>query len=1070
MKPERWRQIDQLFQEAREHPAAERDTLLKVKCAGDESLRKEVESLLSFTDRSHSFLEQPAFEEAAELVCEGQIGSMSGLLIPPYKIEQQLGAGGMGEVYLAENTNTDGKVAIKFLPSYLQADELAKRRLIREAKAAAKLDHPNICAVYDVKEEGEHTFIVMQYVAGQTLAEKMKSEKIELDQTLDIVIQVVEALAEAHSRGIVHRDIKPWNIMISARGQVKVLDFGLAKIVGPTVENSEGFRTSSMVSRPGDRPGTPPYMSPEQARSRSVDARGDLFAVGVILYECSVGRRPFSGKTDKEVLAQVMHFDPPAPSQVNSSLPPELDRIVIKTLAKQRADRYQSAANLLDDLRTLRNQLPGGHRLVTGPLPLTLDSTRPSTLTTLSKVLRQPLVFLSVTAVVLALLVVAYLFIPRPYHPAPQALKWYETGTGALRNGAYFEASKALQQAVAADDKFALAHARLAEAYSELDYSDKAKDEVIRADSHGHEVSLQKSDLLYLRAVTSTVLRDFPSAIESYQQIASQAPDEDRANVYLDLGRAYEKNDELQKARDNYQQATSLAPQTPAALLRLGVVCSVIQDYACAAEAFQKAESLYQGLSNYEGVAEVLYQRSLLFTYQVKLPEAKEQLEKALEMTKATGNQYQMIRGLQLQSTVLALEGHLSQAETQATTAVQLARSNGIETLAAGGLIWLGNAYLMRGDYDDAEKYYQQALELSQRDKMRVNEALTLTQLGSLRSQQHRSAEALQYVEKAIAFYQQNGYRKYLSLTLPLVGRAYRDKGDYEAALKSFEQQINLGEQLGDRAQVGRAHADIGNVLAAEERYPDALRHFDEGYQVLKSLKADSYSASAAQNRASVLWQLGRAEEAKNALDEATSIAAQSENPGDRNKRLLADIHVTRSFLALSEGRVQESKAESQEALDLAGNQYQTVVLQAKDALGLAQSRSGSPRLGILLCEEAVQIATRLGDQQLLSQALLDFAEAALESGDTQRALDSALRAQESFARFGKSDSEWRAWLIAARAEKRLGDANTAGQYAQRAATRLSELEQRWGSEGYNGYLQRSDITHFRQQLEQLKP
>jgi len=1070
MTPERWSQIDELFQEARERPAGERDTLLKVKCAGDESLRKEVESLLSFTDCSHSFLEQPAFEQAAELVCEGQIGSMSGLLIPPYKIEQQLGAGGMGEVYLAENTNTDGKVAIKFLPSYLQTDELAKRRLIREAKAAAKLDHPNICAVYDVKEEGEHTFIVMQYVAGQTLAEKMKSEKIELGQTLDIVIQVVEALAEAHSRGIVHRDIKPWNIMISARGQVKVLDFGLAKIVGPTVENSEAFRTSSMVSRPGDRPGTPPYMSPEQARARSVDARGDLFAIGVILYECSVGKRPFSGKTDKEVLAQVMHFDPPPPSQVNSSLPPELDRIVIKTLAKRPADRYQSAGNLLEDLRTLRHQLQPVRQTHTGPFQLTLDSTKPSTFTTLSKALRQPPVFLSVIAVVMALIVLGYLFIPRPYHPAPQAMQWYETGTRALRNGAYFEASKALQQAVAADDKFALAHARLAEAYSELDYSDKAKDEVIRAESRGHEVSLQASDSLYLRAVTSTVLRDFPSAIDSYEQIARRAPGEEKANVFLDLGRAYEKNDELRKARDDYQQATALDPQNAAALLRLGIVCSVVQDYACASEAFHKAESLYQGLSNYEGVAEVLYQRSLLFTYQVKVPEAKAQLEKALEMTKATGNQYQLIRGLQLLSTVFALEGHLAEAQAQATEAIQLARSNGVDTLAAGGLIWLGNASLMRGDYDDAEKYYQQALELAERDKMRVNEALTLTQLGSLRSQQHRSEEALQYVEKAIAFYQQNGYRKWLSLTLPLVGRAYRDKGDYEGALKSFEEQVSVGEQLGDQAQVGRAHADIGNVLAAEERYPDALRHFDEAYTILKSLKADSYSAYAAQDRASVLWQLGRADEANNALDEATSIAAQSENPGDKNKRLLADIHVTRSFLALSQGRVQESKAESQEALDLGGNQYQAVVIQAKGALGLAQSRSGSPRAGMLLCDEAVQIATRLGDQQLLSHALLDFAEAALESGEAQRALDSALRAQESFARFGKSDSEWRTWLIAARAERRIGDANTAGQYAQRAANRLSELEQRWGSEGYHGYLQRSDITHFREQLNQLRP
>lgn len=617
------------------------------------------------------------------------------------------------------------------------------------------------------------------------------------------------------------------------------------------------------------------------------------------------------------------------------------------------------------------------------------------------------------------------------------------------------------------DDEFALAHARLAEAYAELDYTDKAKDEIIRAESLARELPMQQSDALYLKAVTNTVLRDFPPAIESYQQIASQASDPEKANVYLDLGRAYEKNDQLEKARENYQEATKLAPQEPAAFLRLGVVCGLAQNFTCA-EAFQKAESLYQALSSNEGVTEVFYQRGFLFIYEVKLPEARAQVEKALEMSKAAGNQYQLIRVLQLLSSVSALEGHIAQAEQQATEAIQLARDNGIENLATSGLIWLGNAFLLRGDYSDAEKYYQQGLALAQRDKMRVSEAWALTQLGSLRSLQHETEEALHYVEKAIVFYQQRGYHKWLSLTLPIVGRAYRDRGDYEAALKAFEEQLKLGEQLGDQAQVGLADADIGNVLSYEEQYPEALRRFDESYKIFKSLKAEVYMAYAAQSRASVLWQVGRSEEAKAALDEATSIAERAERPEDTYKQLLADIHLTNSLLALSDWQLQEAKVESQKALDLAGNQYPDVAIQAKRTLALAQARSGAVRSARLLCKDATDMAAGMGDPRLLSGALLASAEAMLDNGEAQPALEAVLRAQESFARYGKSDSEWRAWLIAAQASRRLGNEATALEYSSHAVTRLSDLEHKWGPEAYRDYLARSDIMHFRKQLDQL--
>lgn len=1071
MTPERWKQIDELFQAVIEQPPSERSALLDAACGDDEALRGEIELLISLQEQAESFLEVPAFEASSALVCATAFTSMSGQVIGPYRIERPLGVGGMGEVYLAEHIKLEKKVAIKFLPPYLQTDEAAKRRLLREARAAAKLEHPGICAVYEVNDETDQSFIVMQYVDGETLADRIKSRPLELREALDITIQIAEALTEAHSRGIVHRDIKPGNVMITPRGQLKVLDFGLAKAVDAPPVARVSSDNQLMLSRPGDRPGTPPYMSPEQARGKPVDARGDLFALGVTLYECIAGTRPFVGNTTSEILDQILVHNPPPPSNFSPGIPSTLDSIVLKALAKRSRDRYQSAVELLQELRAVRSQLDFEDAVPTIPILSEHKTTGwMSAWTTVSNAVGKRRALVSVTALVLCLAtgIITVALVRRfrqPYHPAAAAVRWYNIGTTHLRNGAYFEASKALQEAVASDDKFALAHARLAEAYAELDYSDKAKDEIIRAERLANELPMRQSDALYLKALTNTVLRDFGPAVASYQQIAREATAQDRANMQLDLGRAYEKNDQLKEAKENYQAATTLAPQDPAGFLRLGVVCGQSQDYVCAFDALQKAESLYQALSSNEGVTEVLYQRGFLLIYQAKLPESRTQLEKALEITKAIENRYQLIRVLQLLSTVSVLEGHIAQAEQQATEALQLAQTNGIENQATRGLIFLGTAFLWRGDYTDAERYYLQGLGLAQRDKMQVSEAWALTQLGSLRSLQHKPDEALHYAEKALAFYQQRGYRKWLSLTLPIVGRAYRDRGEYEAALKLFEDQVKLGEQLGDQFQVGIADLDIGNVLADEEQYPNALQSFDKSYNIFKSLKADSYIAYAAQNRASMLWQLGRSTEAREALSEASSIIEGRE---EANKQLLAHIHLTSSLLELSDGHLAESRVKSRKALEIAGNNYVDVAIQAKQTLAEIQARSGAGRAARILSTDAINMANGTADPQLIYGALLASAEAMLANNEAQAALEVALRVQQSFARYRKQDSEWRAWLIAAQASQRLGKNSVAREYALNANARLTDLEQRWGSEAYSSYVARPDRAQLRNELYSL--
>ena len=1067
MTPERYRHIGELFHAAMELEPWRRDAFLDEACEGDEALRQEVASTIASAERAGSFMESPASKVVAASIAADRVKSLIGQHIGNYKIVKPLGAGGMGEVYLAEDTKLDRKVAIKFLHFRSTANEQSQKRFIREAQAAAKLDHPNICVVHEVGQQGNIDFIVMQYIEGETLAARLKCQPMEVCESLDIMIQVAQALAEAHAHHIVHRDIKPQNIMINPRGQVKVLDFGLAKLI-LIGEADGGERTQSQLSSPGLPIGTASYMSPQQAKGQPVDVRSDLFSLGVMLYECVGGKPPFASDNPMEIYAQVININPPPPSLFNSHVPPELDHVILKALAKEPASRYQSADELLSELRAVCADLPGENRVARKQLSFKLRDAGAWIKRAVPDIVGQPRVFIPTILAALAVLLFFFVRVPNwlrdtPPRPTAAAMNWYNAGTRALRDGGYYGASKALERAVAADDGFALAHARLAEAYTELDNSDKANHEILRARSLVPELSrMQPSDALYLQAITNTVLRDFAPAIESYQQLAQQAPDNEKARVYMDLGHAYENNDELEKAIESYVEVTKLSPSDPSAYLHLGILYARQQKFESAQEALQKAEALYTDLSNLEGVTEVLYQRGFSLNMLNHLSEARAQLEKALEVTKVTSNQYQRIRVLLVLSSVSGAEGGAVQADQQANQALALARANGMENQATEGLIWLGNLFFRRGEYADAEKYYMQALELARRNNGHKNEAWAMMQLGSLRNEQHKMDEALRYIEPALIFYRKGGYRKYFGQGLTLLGRVKSARGDYEEALRAFEEQLLFAKQVGDQSQVAFLQGEIGSVLDIQEKYPEALERFNESYQVNKSLNAQFSVGYALTHRGNVLWQMGLDKDARAALAQASSIADGS------NKELAAEIKMIKGRLELSRLHLRESKADSRQALDLAGTDYKDIAVLATSTLGLALARSGESRAGELLCEQAVDMAALTGDPQLISGALLARAEALLENGEPQRALDIALQAQGSFARFGQQDSEWHAWLIAALATERTGDTTARRGYVSQADTVLSNLRQKWGAETYHSYLTRPDVRHSRKQLGQL--
>lgn len=359
MKPERWKQVDELLEAALDCPEAERASFLEKACAGDQELRRELESLLISDGQAKSFIESPPARVAANLFTNEQPKPGKGERIAHYEILAPIGSGGMGDVYLAQDTKLGRNVAIKLLPPELVADEQAKKRLLREAKAAARLDHPNICAIYEVNEEAGRSFIVMQYVEGETLAGRIQRKSVELHEALDLSVQVADALAAAHSRGVIHRDIKPANIIITAQGQAKVLDFGLAKVVQSKPLSQTQAETASLLTEPGLIIGTVPYMSPEQVKGEAVDVRSDIFSFGALLYEMVSGKQPFVGENAASTISAILTEEPPPLSRY-ADVPAELQRIARKCLEKDKENRYQSARELLIDLKSLkRDSEPG---------------------------------------------------------------------------------------------------------------------------------------------------------------------------------------------------------------------------------------------------------------------------------------------------------------------------------------------------------------------------------------------------------------------------------------------------------------------------------------------------------------------------------------------------------------------------------------------------------------------------------------------------------------------------------------------------------------------------------------
>jgi tetratricopeptide (TPR) repeat protein/predicted Ser/Thr protein kinase len=992
---------------------------------------------------------------------------MIGETISRYRIIEQIGEGGMGIVYLAEDITLKRQVALKFLTS---TGPEYHARFLREARAVSILSHPNIATVFDYGEtdDGE-PYIVMEFIKGEPLNDKLLEGSLPLPEAVRIISLIGEALGEAHHMGVVHRDVKPSNVVITERGQVKVLDFGLVKQLteqhslggDPNLPTMPFTRTRSDVIV-----GTPMYLSPEQATGKKVDARSDLFALGVVLYECITGQAAFGGSSVFDIGAQVIHGTPPLPSSINNRIPRALDRITMKAIAKKPDDRYQSARELIDDLNKVLPTLQAdGYRQVRA----TDSALRPRTysasaLTTIAETLRQP--GPSLGKLIIGLLLVGVVLVglvlwqrPVPYKPTPEAKAFYDKGLDALRKGAFLQATKAFEQTLAKDANFALAHARLAEAWNELDYADNAKDEMLKVQQLvPNRSQLDKTERLYLDAITATIARDYPTAINSHKELVRLAPNDPQ--VYVDLGRAYEKNDQIEEAIKNYVEATTRSGTYGTAFLLVGTLYARKVDQPGAAAAFDKAETIYQAEGNFEGQGEVSFQRGFLFDKLGKATEARQHLQHALDLARTTGNDYLNAKTLfKLGDIEPTPEG----ARKYMNAALASAQEKGIDNLVKRGLADIGNTYLRDGNYAEAEKYYKESLSLARKQHDDRNTARALLCLASSAQRQGDAGQVVRYVNEALPFYQRGGYRKETLQALALLTRAQVQQGEYGAAMLGYQQGLKVAEELGDPSQTMAARVDLGRLLIREGKYPDAIQQLDASYQIAKSLGEPKDVALTLIDRANAWWRLGNYSQAQSLLDEAAPIALRP----DAAINLVAFYYLSLASMKLSQQQLADAEAYAKKGKSVAVPKLKGAAVEAGVTICLSQTFSGNARQVKNNCQLAVDGARSSDDPDLISQALLALAQNLAAGGEADTAVSNALEAQQLFARSGSKDNEWVAWTIAAVASRK-SDPGKAHDYAARAQQVLTSIEQQWGSDHYNAFLKRPDMQAFRKQLDEV--
>jgi serine/threonine protein kinase len=1030
MTPELWQRLKPLFHAALEEDTQNRAAFVDAACNGDQEMKQHLVQLLEAEQLKTGSFDAPLAH------FNGALNNVFGrfqpgeLIFGRFRIICPIGKGGMGEVYKAEDLQL-GTVALKTLRQNIASSSDAFESFRQEVQLARRVSGPQVCRIHELYllpasgKYGATAFLTMEYLEGVTLHEKIRRDGPRpWKETRSIALEICEGLRLIHEQGIIHRDLKTSNIMLCKHAgatRIVLMDFGLARdySAGPLHRSGASSRARPGKTLPQMIVGTPEYMAPEQFEGKQVSPATDIYALGIILYELATGLHPYAA--DTPVAAAIRRASHPLPpSSLRPRVPGQCDRVIERCLEYDIEKRFQSASEVAKALRAG---------------PANIENLRKD----------RPWIIWLASAIALGLIAGSALFFWQSrqyYRPNVQASRWYDVGLAALREGNNVKATRSLQQALGQDNHFVMAHARLAEAWANLDFDGNAQRELLLAEPAGRY--LQPLDRMYLSAIHATVTKDFPAEITIYRQILDRLPPHQKSSGYVDLGVAYERAGDPNHALENYAKAASLDSDNPAPFMHTAVLQSRQHHVAEADKAFQRAQSLLSAEMNQEGLAELDFERGYAINDGGDPARAEPYLQKALEEAKAIPSVQLQIRALTQLSSAAYSSGsnHYNQAVKYAQDAIDLAESNQLTVWAANGYVRLANAELVQGHLEKAEDAVRKALQLSRDGQQPRTEAGANFTLASIMNQRERPDQVVAPAQSALAFYTQNGFVGPATSASLLLTRAQRDKGEYAEALQSGKALEELATKSGVHKLIVQAEDVVGTIYLEMEQYPSALERFQNAHSIANGTNAKPYLTL---HCAEVLWRLGRYAESDEML-----VSVPSAEPFEL---LTAD---TRIPSQLSRLKYKETDALTQKlladhpAMD-ANRREQFELDEALAESHLQMKPTATKHLEYVSSQQK-------NDKEKDWDTALRVAEVNLFLGQSQQALDDASGLAEHFAATKQFDSELRSLLIAASASKALNNTSSYGQLSKKTVDILSQLQQTWDPQTLRSYLSRPDL------------
>ena len=641
------------------------------------------------------------------------------------------------------------------------------------------------------------------------------------------------------------------------------------------------------------------------------------------------------------------------------------------------------------------------------------------------------------------------------------AQPWYDRGMMALRDGTYLQATLAFTKALDLDKRYVLTHARLAEAWAELDSTGLAQTEMLAATAPEAQDTMPALDRKYVDAVRATLIRDYSAAAQDYEEIVRQLPGDRKADGYVDLGRAYEKAGKVKETIASYETAAKMKPEDPAPFVHLGIWKSRQRNPVGAEAAFKRAEELYHAGSNQEGLAEVAYQRGYAANEAADSEHAREYLEQSLAIARQIDSPQLEARTLSQLSSVAYNDDKDDLAIDYANQVIQIADTNGLEYWKADGKMRLGNAYLDKEDFAKAESSSQEALSLARHNQHpRVKAAAEFT-LASIRDQEGgRPDEQIVFAQDALKYYRDFGFMNRAAASAILVIRAHEAKGDFTQALQTGTELIQVADQTHSQVSMENAQEAVGSANLGLQDYPAALAHFQIALKTSQVLHENE--AYQEIHCADALWRIGRYQEAEEML---------AEIPPDAMKRndIATYVDGIGAQINLSQGKYGNALSVSRRALLAFPKMPANEIAEFEKIEALSQAQLGQLEQAQHEVDQLLAFAQEKGDEGLIAESELTEANVLLRVNSPEKAMSLAQSAYSYFSAKGEKESEWLSLFYLAIAAKGIGDLSTSAHDAQKALDTLASLEQSWGASVFDHYIARPDYKIVLRELTKLK-